>query len=49
MAFGPLSGASMNRPRPLGPMIASGQHSAWIYIVGSALGALIAVGITQLL
>ena len=42
----PVSGASMNPARSLGPALASGQlGSLWIYIVGPLIGALIAAGI----
>jgi aquaporin NIP len=45
MFGGPISGASMNPMRSLGPAIVSGDlHAAWIYVVaplaGAALGAL---------
>ncbi len=40
----PLSGASMNPARSLGPILLAGKFdAAWIYVVGPALGALIAV------
>ncbi len=40
----PLSGASMNPARSLGPILLAGKlEAAWIYILGPALGALIAV------
>jgi aquaporin Z len=46
----PLEGASMNPARSLGPAIATGQlRDAWIYVVGPALGAVIAVGLARLL
>jgi MIP family channel proteins len=46
MFGGPISGASMNPMRSLGPAIVSGDlHAAWIYVVaplaGAALGALV--------
>jgi aquaporin NIP len=41
---GPVSGASMNPARSLGPAIVSGVWSdQWIYIAGPLLGALLAV------
>ena len=41
---GPISGASMNPARSLGPAVASMNFSAlWIYLPGPALGALLAV------
>jgi len=41
---GPISGASMNPARSLGPAVASMNFSAlWIYLLGPALGALLAV------
>jgi aquaporin Z len=40
----PISGASMNPARSLGPFLVSGQLAdAWIYIVGPLAGALLAV------
>jgi len=42
----PVSGASMNPARSLGPALASGQlGSVWIYLLGPLVGALIAVAI----
>ncbi|NUO50502.1 MAG: hypothetical protein HOV80_16730 [Polyangiaceae bacterium] len=39
----PISGASMNPARSLGPDIAAGQlSSSWLYVVGPALGSIIA-------
>ena len=39
----PISGASMNPARSLGPMLVTGQlRHAWIYIAGPALGSLTA-------
>ena len=41
---GPVSGASMNPARSLGPAIVSGQlDGLWIYLAAPALGALVAV------
>jgi aquaporin Z len=47
LVFGPVSGASMNPARSLGPAIV-GAHSdrVWIYVVGPILGAVAAVGAT---
>jgi aquaporin Z len=46
----PIEGASMNPARSLGPAIATGQLSdAWIYVVGPAVGAVVAVAIARLL
>ncbi len=46
---GPVSGASMNPARSIGPAVASGhfQH-LWIYIVATILGALFAVLISKI-
>ena len=41
---GPVSGASMNPARSLGPAIMAGEiHSLWVYLVAPVLGALLAV------
>ena len=41
---GPVTGASMNPARSLGPAVASGQwESLWVYLTAPALGALLAV------
>ena len=41
---GPLTGASMNPARSLGPAIANGQlESLWIYVIATTIGAILAV------
>lgn len=46
----PVSGASMNPVRSLGPIIAFGDWNQWwIYIVGPVAGALVAVGFAWIL
>lgn len=47
---GPISGASMNPARSLGPAIISGnlQHQ-WIYVVAPILGGLLAIGTYKVL
>lgn len=46
----PVSGASMNGARSLGPAIVLGNFTAWwAYLLGPLLGALIAVGIAWIL
>ena len=43
MIFGPATGAGLNPARWLGPAVASGTYTdGWIYIVGPAIGALLA-------
>lgn len=47
---GPISGASMNPARSLGPFLVTGQlGDAWIYLIGPFVGALLAVGMAWLL
>ena len=42
----PVSGASMNPARSLGPVLVSGQwDSAWVYLAGPPAGALLAVAV----
>lgn len=46
----PVSGASMNPARSLGPALASGDlHQLWIYLTAPTLGMLIAVAAAQIL
>jgi aquaporin Z len=46
----PVSGASMNPARSLGPALVNGSlGDAWIYVLGPGLGATLAVGITATL
>lgn len=47
---GPVSGASMNPARALGPYLISGQvENAWIYVIAPLVGALLAAGMAWLL
>ncbi|HTA04557.1 MAG TPA: aquaporin [Streptosporangiaceae bacterium] len=46
----PVSGASMNPARSLGPALVLGDWTSWwAYLLGPAIGALIAVGIANIL
>ncbi len=46
----PISGASMNPARSLGPQIVSGEMGySWVYVVGPLLGALLASGVAYVL
>ena len=45
----PISGASMNPARTLGPDIVAGNFTGWwVYVFGDAIGALVAVGLIGL-
>lgn len=50
MFAGPITGASMNPARSIGPALVSGQlHALWVYIIAPILGALLAAVTWQLL
>jgi aquaporin Z len=45
----PISGASMNPARTLGPDLVSGDLTSWwVYVVGPLVGAILAVGLIRL-
>jgi MIP family channel proteins len=47
---GPITGASMNPARSLGPALVSGTFSSlWVYLFAPAAGALVGAGVYQLL
>ena len=47
---GPISGASMNPARSIGPDLMRGDlTTTWLYVIGPILGAVVAVGIATLL
>jgi aquaporin NIP len=50
IAFGPLTGASLNTARSFGPALAAGQwHQFWIYVLGPLIGAAIGAFAYQVL
>jgi aquaporin Z len=47
---GPFDGASMNPARSFGPDVATGDLATWwVYLIGPAAGAVIAVGVAYVL
>jgi aquaporin Z len=49
LVVGPLTGASMNPARSLGPALAAGRFEGlWIYLTAPFLGAAIAVGVDRI-
>ena len=49
LAFGPVTGASLNTARSFGPALVAGQWSDfWIYVAGPLVGAPLGAGIYQL-
>lgn len=50
LVAGPLTGASMNPVRSLGPAVVSGQLAGlWVYLTAPVAGALVAAGLDHLL
>lgn len=50
MFAGPISGASMNSARSLGPALVSGElHALWIYLIAPPIGALLGAFAYQLI
>ena len=48
MFGGPISGASMNPVRSIGPAVVSGDlHALWLYIVAPVIGAAIGAVLYQ--
>ncbi|MBV9403070.1 MAG: aquaporin [Candidatus Eremiobacteraeota bacterium] len=50
LAFSPLSGASMNPARSLGPAVIAGNFGhIWVYLIGPIVGALLATAVVELI